>query len=279
MKSSNKGEQDHTKALVALSAFFEKWGRYLLALFTLIIFLSTPLYEKYSERYIDNSLKSTAILYATLRGLNGAVSVVKQSSLTVGVGVEGNLALGEVLDPIDDAIERFSTLVTTSLWIFGAEKALFEISKTEVVIAMAILLAIAYIFFPSQSLKKILLVLIALRLFIPVSGLVAHYSDKTVFDPPIKKELEFLAATSRHTTAVQEHSTQKQNFWSKVSGTLDKTAQQMKKVQQTSLFYIQNMDKIVASLINLALAYVGKTFFHLIFMPLLFFYIIKQKIV
>ena len=205
--------------------------------------------------------------------MNGAVSIIKHSSMSVGVAVEGNLALGEVLDPIDDAIERFSTLITTSLWIFGAQKALFEISKTDAVLVLAVSLSLVYLLFPSDVLKKALLVLIVLRLFIPFSALVSHYANDAVFNPPIEKELAFLSLASHKQIATHKELAENQSFWSKISGSVSDSAQQIKEI---TMFYIDHMERIVSALLNLAIAYVGKTFFNLVFLPMLLFYAAKS---
>jgi uncharacterized membrane protein (DUF485 family) len=60
----------------------------LISVFTIVVFVFTPLYNKYSQNYLDTSLKQAAISYAITRSINGAVSTLQQSSVTLGVGVE-----------------------------------------------------------------------------------------------------------------------------------------------------------------------------------------------
>ena len=130
--------------------------RVLISLFAVIVALTLPLYDKIAKTYVNESLKNSAISYAIARAINAGVSVIQESSVTVGVGLEGNIALGQVLDPINDATERFSDLLTLSLWATGAEKAVYEISKLPLVTALILLLAILNLIIKSDFLKNLL---------------------------------------------------------------------------------------------------------------------------
>ena len=112
-----------------------------------IIAISIPLYDKITNKYLNSSLKQAAITYAVVRSINAAVSVIQESSLTIGVGIEGNLALGQALDPINDAAERFSDLMTLSLWSLGSEKIIYELSKLPIFTIIIVLLAILNLFY------------------------------------------------------------------------------------------------------------------------------------
>ena len=126
----------------------------LIPLLAIVVFLSTPTYSTYSKNYIDTTLKDAVVTYAVLRSLNAGVSVIQKSSVTVGVGLEGNIAIGEALDPINDAIERFSDMITLSVWVLGSQKALYEISGTNFMLFLVIFLAIGAVFINHPSLKK-----------------------------------------------------------------------------------------------------------------------------
>jgi len=122
----------------------------ILSLFAIIVVISVPLYDKITNKYLNESLKQAAITYAVTRSINAAVSVIQESSLTIGVGVEGNLALGQALDPINDATERFSDLLTFSLWSLGSEKIIYELSKLPAFTIIIIVLALINIFYNSK---------------------------------------------------------------------------------------------------------------------------------
>jgi len=91
----------------------------LLSILTIVVFFSSPIYSNYAKTYIDDSLKSAVVTYATLRSLNAGISVIQESSISLSVGIGGDIAIGQALDPINDAIERFSDMVTLSIWTLG----------------------------------------------------------------------------------------------------------------------------------------------------------------
>lgn len=232
--------------------------RALLPLFAIFVFISAPLYQSMAKNYIDSSLKGAVVTYALMRGINAGVSMVQKSSVTVGALVEGNIAVGEVLDPLNDAVERFSDMITLSIWALGSEKALYEVSKTNAFIVLVFLLSIALLFYDNMVLKKFLAILIIIRLFIPFSAIVSSYFDKEIFLPKIEKSQEILSYS--------------QDIPGKNKNITDSYDELKNKMQ----FYINNSSKIVTELINYSLTYFGKYFLNLILLPLSLFYILKN---
>ncbi len=79
--------------------------------------------------YVDAALQRAGAAYALARTFNAVVSVFEESRIQLepgGVGV--SLALGEVLDPANDLVERFSWVMLASLTSLGIQKVLIEIS-------------------------------------------------------------------------------------------------------------------------------------------------------
>jgi len=230
-------------------------------IFAVVVFGFTPLYKSMAKEYINSSLKGATVTYALLRGINAGVSMVQKSSVSLGIGVEGNIAIGEIFDPLNDAVERFSDMVTLSIWALGSEKVLYEISKTFAFVVLVFLLALALLFYDSTALKNFLAILIAIRLFIPFSAVISNYFDKEIFAPKIEqslKVLNFSQNTSLENTKKEES----------ISNSYKEFKNKMK-------FYINNSSKIIAELINYSLLFFGKYFLNLILLPLSLFYILK----
>lgn len=248
-----------------------------LPILAVIVFISTPLYDNISKKYIDNSLKGAIVTYALLRTLNAGVSVIQKSSITLGVGIEGTIAIGEVLDPINDAVERFSDMITLSIWTLGSEKALYEISKTKLVIVFVILLALVSLFYKNRVLDKFLIVLIIVRLFIPFSALVSHYFNGEIFDPQIQKSLnalKFAKANTALKVRIQKNGT----FWDDLQNGISGTAKSYEEFKKSMNFYINNASHIINELVNLSIFYFGKYLLNLLLLPLLLAYIIQNSI-
>ncbi len=247
-----------------------------LPMLAVIVFITTPLYESISKKYIDNSLKSAIVTYALLRTLNAGVSVIQKSSVTLGVGIEGNIAIGEVLDPINDAIERFSDMITLSIWTLGSEKTLYEISKTKLIILLLFLLSGISLFYRNRIIDNVLIILIIIRLFIPFSALVSHYFNSEIFDPHIQKSLnalQFVNTNKSPKIRIQQNGT----FWDNIKNGISNTAQSYEEFKKSMNFYINNASQIINELINLSVFYFSKNLLNLLLLPLLLAYIIKNS--
>ena len=71
--------------------------------------------------------KRAVASFATARALNAVISVVQGTELSVqplGVGV--TLAPGQMLDPLNDLVERFSDLMLMASVAFGVQLLLIE---------------------------------------------------------------------------------------------------------------------------------------------------------
>jgi len=77
-----------------------------------------------SYDYLNGSLLSALSSYGLSRALNGIISVLQSSTLSVGIA---SVSVGELLDPINDIIERFSGLLTLSIASIIVQKVLLNI--------------------------------------------------------------------------------------------------------------------------------------------------------
>ena len=77
---------------------------------------------------VETSFHKAVAVYALARSLNGAISVAQGTELAVQpVGVGVSFAVGQILDPLNDLIERFSWLVLAALASLGTQLLLMEI--------------------------------------------------------------------------------------------------------------------------------------------------------
>ncbi len=99
-----------------------------------------------SERVIDAGLKRALVSFATARALNAAISVAQGTEVSVqpaGVGV--NFAPGQVLDPVNDVVERFSNLMLAASVAFGVQKVLVQIGGYWIVSLLLSAAALAWL--------------------------------------------------------------------------------------------------------------------------------------
>jgi hypothetical protein len=77
---------------------------------------------------VDAGLKRALVSFATARALNAVISVAQGTQASVqplGVGV--TLSPGQILDPVNDLVEKFSDLMLVASVVFGIQKVLISI--------------------------------------------------------------------------------------------------------------------------------------------------------
>ena len=110
----------------------------------LVAVSSTRLLDDYTDEYTDEALKNAALTYAAARGLNAVVSMMQSSSVEAGVGVvSGSVTIGELLDPLNDMIERFSTVMTWVLASLAAQKVLLLLASHKLFLYLVAVLGVS----------------------------------------------------------------------------------------------------------------------------------------
>ncbi len=101
----------------------------LLILFSAILIYSGLLDQK-GHQYTEQGIKRGLVTFAIARGLNGVISVAQGTEVSIEpVGVGVTFAPGEILDPINDLIERFSWIVLASSVSLGAQSILLTMTE------------------------------------------------------------------------------------------------------------------------------------------------------
>ena len=87
-------------------------------------------FEALGSGYVDTAFKRAAAGFAIARGLNGVISVAQGTEFAVqpaGVGV--SFTPGEILDPVNDLVERFSWIMLLATSSLGIQKVLLSMSS------------------------------------------------------------------------------------------------------------------------------------------------------
>ena len=64
--------------------------------------------DQLAQAYSEAGLKRSLTAFAAARGLNAVISVIQGTEVTGGAFVNVTLALGQVLDPVNDLVEQFA---------------------------------------------------------------------------------------------------------------------------------------------------------------------------
>jgi len=173
----------------------------LLLVFLVFIFRIVPSEIPYLDRkgdeYFETATKKALVAYGTIRVLNAVVSVAKETEVEVtpfGVGL--TIHLGQFLDPVDDATERLSSVLTASIAALGLMKIIKELLQiyTFKLVSYLILFLLPGLWIKrlrnfSRIVLNIVILLFAVRLALPVCGVVNDFLYKDYFEPEINKAL------------------------------------------------------------------------------------------
>lgn len=131
--------------------------------------------------YTEQSFKRALVTFAVARGLNAVISVAQGTEIAVepaGVGV--NFTPGQVLDPVNDLVERFSWVMLASATALGVQRLLLEVFAAQPftwLLAAVWLAAVLTLWWPRGApwlrpfLWRLALLLMVLRFSIPLIAL------------------------------------------------------------------------------------------------------------
>lgn len=97
--------------------------------------------DENAQAYYDRTFRNALYTYGIVRGINAVISVIQGSDIALspaGMGI--NLAVGEILDPLNDLIERFSWICLAATTSLGIQKILMTVSAW---LGFTVLLAVA----------------------------------------------------------------------------------------------------------------------------------------
>jgi len=153
---------------------------FLVSLFIVYLTAFAKLDNKANSR-IDSSFKQALGVFATAKALNGIISLAQGTE--VGVGLV--FSIGEILDPINDLVERFSWIMLASLASLGIQKILMNIvvfQGFEILLIVSLIISNLLLYLKTKEYKKNInlffkftLLLIFLRFSIPFMAMANEY--------------------------------------------------------------------------------------------------------
>ncbi|RQO54770.1 hypothetical protein DBR47_22140 [Paucibacter sp. KBW04] len=135
-----------------------------------------PQLDAQASQELDAGIRRAMATFATARVINAAISVLQEFSISVGV----TIAIGQALDPINDIVEQFSTLMLVALVSMGVQKVLLAMGGhllVKVCVVAAILgtaLAVLMRWRLPRICRAALIVLLLIRFVVPVALLGSH---------------------------------------------------------------------------------------------------------
>ena len=98
-----------------------------LALVSMLLF--APAADQRGEAYIEATFARTLAALAATRGLDSAISLAQSSEVSFSFGPGGSLGIGQALDPVNDLVEQYGSLLLTSTTALGTQRVAMQIGR------------------------------------------------------------------------------------------------------------------------------------------------------
>lgn len=166
-------------------------GLILLGTVLAVLLAWLPGTDAVGQSHVDAAFKRALVGYAIARGLNGVISVAQGTEVAIqpaGVGL--NFTPGEILDPINDLVERFSWIMMLASSSLGVQKVLLSMSAwqglllavglTGVILCLCVLLPRLR---PARAVaQRLFLFMLLLRFMMPVISVANDWVYRTFLE-------------------------------------------------------------------------------------------------
>ncbi|MFW2372669.1 MAG: hypothetical protein ACN4GM_06065 [Gammaproteobacteria bacterium] len=159
--------------------------------------------DEIGENYTEQGFKRALITYGIARSLNAVISVAQGTEVAIEpVGVGVTFTPGQILDPINDMVERFSWVVMASGASLGVQRILLQMTAWQWfsgLVSLSLILAL-FIYFKQNSLSpsirtgfyKWALVLVIIRFTVPMIAIVNEGIYRVFLQPQYETSKQML---------------------------------------------------------------------------------------
>lgn len=262
-------------------------------LLAILLFFSSglrfPVLDDTTDIYFREAITKAGVAYATCRVINASVSIVQNSTLNMepaGIGL--TLAVGQVLDPVDDLTERVSDVLVTAIVSLGVQKLAYEIglSTAPPILAVFLLFSSLLILFNSERLAiiqktliRFILLILIVRFALTISAVANNYIYENFFSGKIERANNELALAAGDIDKLMEFSLPEVDG---LLGTIKNSAsflqRKSKELKDALVSTVSNAGKIIENLMQLAFMYAGIFIIQVIALPLLVFWLLLKLV-
>ena len=244
--------------------------------------------DRTSSKYVDDALAQAFSAYTVARGVNAVVSVLQSVSVGGSLGASFAVSPGEVLDPINDLVERYAAVMEFSIASLLTQKILIGITSSQVfnvLLSLSVAAFMLSVLANTRSLTGVLfrtvLSLIFLRFAIVLAVLANSWVDAAFLRDGIDQNVaemngvsESVATRIAEPAQVQEPAEKEQglldSFTSGVSGLAAKAQGLMTQMDASAAK--DALEASVPGMVDLMAVFILKT----LLLPLLFLYGLKR---
>ena len=170
----------------------QNWNKLFIVLFSIItiIVAFSYLLDIKGKELIDDSFTQAVIVFGSAKALNAVISLAQGTEIDLPFLT---IAIGQILDPINDLIEQFSLVMLVSLTSLGIQKILMNFVTSDfynIILTSCILIVNLWLFLRfSKDEKfrllffKVTIILIFLRFAVPSISYVNDLAYNSIVKP------------------------------------------------------------------------------------------------
>jgi len=246
-----------------------------------------PILDHKADLYFKDAIMKTGLAYGASRLINGGVSVIKESEVSLepmGLGV--SIAAGQVLDPIDDMTERLSDVLVTAIASLGTQKLVHEVAIELSPVLMGIFILSWCLLsivlkerskFTRRLLFKLAVVLAVFRICLPLSAFVNDWVYESVFSEKIEQAKTALPFQSGDIDKLIDMTIpESDGVWDATQKSFDLMSEKTKRLKNVLIRLYANSSNIILNLTTLTFLYVGLFVIQVLLIPLVIFYLMSR---
>lgn len=251
--------------------------------------IQIPVLDSVAQSYFKDSITKAGVSYGVCRLINGTVSVIQESSVQLEpAGIGMSLAVGQIVDPINDMVERLSDILVLSIASLGVQEIVYQIS---IVLAPPLLSGFLLLLclslwlgnekFPGFTKKvlNLLLIVSIARFCLPLSSAANEFLHINFFEDRIVEANASLTDTTVELNTLKE--VELPEFHG-VLKTLENSASYLKNksvdFKNAVKIIVENKVLIVENLLKLTFLYLGVFVIQILVLPVLIFWFLMRLV-
>jgi len=181
----------------------------------------TPFMDNRAAQDYEQLFQRAFITFALARTINGVISVVQGTEVALqpaGVGV--TLTPGEILDPVNDLVERFSWIMMGATISLGVQNVLLDISAWWVIQILVTALAtwlLIRLWYPGQGKKlnrmvliRVFSLLLFIRFAVPVMLIANDLLYQQFLEQRYQQSTEIIGEAGKELEQIREEANQEE---------------------------------------------------------------------
>ena len=214
----NRERNEEDKTGMTGTRSINQWLLSLLLLLVAVLSV-TPFMDQRAAADYEQLFQRALVTFALARTINGVISVVQGTEVALqpaGVGV--TLTPGEILDPVNDLVERFSWIMMGATISLGVQNVLLDVSAWWIIQGLVAALAawmLLRLWYPGQGsqfnrvlFRRVFLLLLFIRFAVPVMLIANDMLYQEFLEQRFEQSTEIITEAGRELEQIKEEANQ-----------------------------------------------------------------------